>query len=274
MTLRSLALALPVCLALAPLAQAQSPAMSASETKAAIQRAGDLGQALYDRDRAAWVATDAMLAALGNDSAGRVGGWVVTPLNGKTGRRSEFRVAFHDRSEPPQVFWQGRVEGHRVAETELLDAPRPLSADETARRAALDAAIAHPDLKPCRDFLPMNHVVMTAPEGGFHVYLLSATRQPDLAVFGRHFRFTTTPDGATITASRAFTNSCIGVPMATELPEGATPAALTISHVLDPTPQETHVFVSLSHGLPVYVVMTETDALYEVDGTRMRRVKR
>ncbi len=127
----------------------------------------------------------------------------------------------------------------------------------------------------------MNYAVFADPadpDGQLLGYLLSSTRKPGEVVFGRHFRFTLSLDGESVLDSRGFTNSCIAVPTTTEagakLPQGASSVGVTISHLLDPVPQETHVFASLSQGLPVYVIMSPSGTIYEVDGDKINKKAR
>ena len=58
-----------------------------------------------------------------------------------------------------------------------------------------------------------------------------------------------------IVSERAFTKSCIT--MAPQALANTTPAALIITHLLDPTPTEIHVYLSLLSRLPVYVGTTD-----------------
>jgi hypothetical protein len=249
--------------------------LTKSEKKAALAEAGTLGELIFFYDRAAWLATDAMLEDYGEAARDVIGGWVVTEYP-EAKHRSDLRVAFINKAEPPQVIWEGRVRKNRLRQSGPLAAPRDLTAEEVSRRRAVNSAIADPALKPCKEFLPMNFTVFAKPgdpDGNLYVYMLSATNKVGEAVFGRHFRFETTADGGTVIGSRGYTNSCIAVPMAQNLPKGATPLALTISHILDPLPQETHVFVSLSNDMPVMVIMSERQEVYAVDGKKIRAVK-
>lgn len=240
-----------------------------------MARVAQLGQSLFDYDRAAWMATDAVLKDYGEAATDFLGGWVVTEWDPNVSRRHpDLRVSFVNKANPPQIIWEARVRKNRVRTSGRLMEPRDLTPEETARRSAVQTAVQHPALEPCPNLLPMNYVVFPVPDdpnGALYTYLMSSTRQPNTAVYGRHFRFKLAADGKTVLDSRGFTNSCLAVPLAP--PKGATANAAFTSHILDPVPQETHVFVSLSMGLPVYVSATQTEKIYQVDGTRIKETK-
>ena len=115
---------------------------------------------------------------------------------------------------------------------------------------------------------PVNPVLMPASafgEQGILVYLLAGTTKPDVAVFGRHFRAVVRGDGAAITSMTPLSNSALEIP--TRAPDGATPEALVVTHVVTDYPLETHVFTSLLVRMPVYV--GTRGGTWRVDGDRI-----
>ena len=66
---------------------------------------------------------------------------------------------------------------------------------------------------------------------------------------------------------RAFTKSCSAVPIDSPKAKDAKSPILTITHLLDPTPTEIHVFSSLVARMPV-MVATGTRKIWAVDGDR------
>jgi hypothetical protein len=60
---------------------------------------------------------------------------------------------------------------------------------------------------------------------------------------------------------------------ASGLARGSTPAAMVVSHLLDPVPTEIHVFTAMTSRLPVYVMIAPSGRLYEVTGERIRFVR-
>ena len=99
------------------------------------------------------------------------------------------------------------------------------------------------------------------PDGAFYAYLLTPQEKAGEIPFGGHQRFEIV--GVVIKESRAFTKSCLTMPLADE--EGKCPKALTISHVLDPVPTELHVFSVYAAGLPVYVMTTANGRAWAVE---------
>lgn len=97
------------------------------------------------------------------------------------------------------------------------------------------------------------------------------TSQTSLEVFPLGGHTLLTYEGATPvqTATRAFTRSCINLSTAPQ--GGRRPEALFITHILDPTPTEMHVFTSLAARMPLMV--STSSGLWEVSGANIRKVR-
>ena len=50
------------------------------------------------------------------------------------------------------------------------------------------------------------------------------------------------------------------------------PEALVVTHFLDPTPTEIHVFSSLAAQVPIYVATTQNKHVWSVEGSKIRIV--
>jgi hypothetical protein len=98
------------------------------------------------------------------------------------------------------------------------------------------------------------------------VYLLAATKEAGKVVVGGHVRVLVGGDGLEIMDYQQLSNSCLMVDLPS--PAAGKPVGLVVTHVLDDHPIETHVFLSLLHGLNLYV-MTE-NALWSVDKGKIR----
>lgn len=150
----------------------------------------------------------------------------------------------------------------------------PAASALTERQRALFAArtLAVKNInRPCsRSY---NIVMLPDPEkDGFLVYALAASTTPGDVVFGGHYRFTIGKDGQCIEQADALSKSCHTQNKAPkDMPKGAQVAALSVSTLIDEKPQETHVYLSLLHKLPIYVV-TPKAAMWEVSGNTMRRI--
>ena len=81
--------------------------------------------------------------------------------------------------------------------------------------------------------------------------MLAATSKPGVIVAGGHFRYEYSVDGVHLESVRPFARSCIEIPA----PEGdrGEPAGFILTHLLDPTPTEIHVFLGRLHGQAVFV---------------------
>ncbi|WP_299193785.1 hypothetical protein [uncultured Erythrobacter sp.] len=244
-------------LALAAPAHAQD-----SDQQAVIERAEELGERIYLYDQAAWHTTDAMLEDLADPAAAGVRGWVVNAVAEADGGGHE-AVFFREGQDGLEAAWSGRYDGRRVRDARTYDnGERPLTSEERAMAEALDAPFSiETDYSLCSERI--NRVVFPTgkADGSLYVYLLAPQPAMDQIPFGGHFRFEVL-DGEVVD-HRRFTNSCLTMALRAE--EGQTPAALTISHLLDDTPTEIHVLSMLAARLPVYVMTTGNDRVWSVE---------
>ncbi len=86
---------------------------------------------------------------------------------------------------------------------------------------------------------------------------------------GGHFEVDVSADGRVGTV-RAFTKSCLEMSLVGD-GKGQT-KALVVSHLLDPTPTEIHVFSSLTGKVPIYVMTMPNRTLWVVAGSEIKRV--
>jgi hypothetical protein len=114
---------------------------------------------------------------------------------------------------------------------------------------------------------PYNFEVLDDPDGeGFLVYALAATKDPNEVVAGGHSRITVSKDGTKVESVDRLSRSLLVLPKSG--PGGASKAkALTMTHVVSPTPVETHVFLSLQHKMPFYVATGEKEVWKVEKGT-------
>ena len=94
------------------------------------------------------------------------------------------------------------------------------------------------------------------------VYLLAATAEPDVVVAGGHLRYAISPDGAKIEGQRTFTKSCM-VMSTKDAPDRKQVEAMMLTHLLDPTPTEIHVFLSRTYERPFFIATSENNLLLE-----------
>ena len=232
--------------------------------RAAIDFALQRGRLLYAIDRAAWVATDDMMAQMPDWRSAGLRGYIVE--RDGTG----YSVSFYGGPEPaPVAFYRGRVENHRIVSREVFGAAaRPALTPFQRRLVAARDLVARSTRNRACGRAPFNSAVIPpeTPDGPIDVYLLTPQATDREFPFGGHFRATVTAEGR-VTGERAFTNSCLTMPAP---PPGA---FLGVSHMLDPVPTEIHVFTSLAARAPVFVAIVRPERVYEVSGEGVRRVR-
>jgi len=225
------------------------------------------GRLLYEIDRAAWVTTDDLRARLPDLATAGIRGWTVE----RDG--AAYVVSYYaGEGEARAVLYRGRVENNRVVAGELL-AARPLLTPAQRRLADARSVVARMGRAPCTRS-PFNVAVIppAAPDGPIDVYALTAQTENGVYPFGGHFRATVAASGE-ILSQRAFTNSCLNMGPPPRRGGRGMPAALAVSHLLDPTPTEVHVFLSIWAGIPVFVGTGNPPRIWEVAGDRIHLVQ-
>lgn len=255
---------LAFALALAPIAQAQTiPADEAAALKAAVER----GRLLYAYDQAAWHGTDDMLTKV-KEPQSKIGGWIVDGQPGAT------ELVFYDQNPAdPHAVYVASFNGSKLLSARVLgpEDDRSLTAPRKRMIAAVQsasAAIDAAEVQRCADSR-FNTVVLPPATANEPISVYFLTPQTDLKTipFGGHYRIDVSADGKA-GPIRAFTKSCIALPIAPPAKaKDAKSPILTITHLLDRTPTEIHVFSSLVARMPVMVV-TGTSKIWAVDGDR------
>ncbi|WP_298468256.1 hypothetical protein [uncultured Erythrobacter sp.] len=241
----------------APLAAQEPPTESES---AAIALALQRGEALYRHDQAAWHTTDAMLEDVRNPGAKRVRGWIINDVP-----KGHEAVFYRPIDGGFEAVWSGVYDGKKVRQkTEYPAGARILTAAE-ATKAVASRLPVNEEMQRCSQ-KPFNTVVLPTgkSDGSLYVYYLVPQESLDTMPFGGHYRYEV-KDGE-IVGSRKFTNSCIT--MGNRGPNDEKPVATTISHSLDPTPTEIHVFAMFALDLSVAVLATQSDKVWMIQNTR------
>lgn len=228
----------------------------AADTQAAVTQAEFLGRQMYLHDRAAWLATDAMLA----DKRMRklkasIGGWVTEPS------AHGVRVIFVSKDTPSRRLYEIDVdEGERISEA-TLESPAPLAAEHLGQLRARDLAAAQSFMMCAKQY---NVVVMPSSEGQ-RVYLMPAFSELGVFPLGGYHLYEVDGAGEKILSSRTFSKGCMAHNDAPKgLPKGATPSAGMFTHLLDPQPTEVHVFVSLYAKVPLMIMTIDNKTIWSV----------
>jgi hypothetical protein len=256
-------------IAASPLCAAPPKAEIEAAEEAAVQLAVDRGALIYAYDQAAWHGTDDLKAKL-PDYPSKVGGWIVD------GPADATHLVFYDKDEAdPHAVYVADFRGRALVSGRVLGAAddRNLSPERkamiAARRAAVEALIAGKS-RQCKP-QSFNTVVLPPAVAGGVTLVYFLTPQTDLKAIpmGGHYRVEVAADGRA-GKPRAFANSCMEMPFENE--KGERPVALVITHLLDRTPTEIHVFSSLAVGLPIFVATTQSKRMWSVEGSRIESI--
>lgn len=240
-----------------------------SETPAEAKKTGfasRVGKELFERDRAAWLATDLLRPKI---QPGTSRGWLTEQ------RGAQWVVSWLGATPTPAS--SGDVEViHRVIYDPATDrarientAPTPLTPiQQAAYRARKLVEEALPSQKPlCGTY---NLVVMPAEAAGtgrrgWLIYALVAMPQLGVYPVGGFHEFLVSPDGGRIVEKRALSRGCLNLG-GEQLPDGASLAAYTATDVISDTPLPQHVFVSLQSKKPLYVMTVRNRRTWRVTG--------
>lgn len=222
-----------------------------------LPRVMQRGKTMYLFDRAAWLTSDNLAVRLPVDRRPEVGGWIVTP-----GARGVHVDYFGKDAMSERVVYAADVKDDTVTNATVF----PTAAEPAliapalqmvrALRAARSEMSRHSDWRPCTN-APFNTIVLPPDKDGtVPVYFLTPQTETGSYPFGGHYEVDIRADGSTA-YTRSFTRSCIT--LAKPAPSnGAVPAGLFITHVLDAHPTEIHVFEQYYAGLPVFVATGPT----------------
>jgi hypothetical protein len=246
-----------------PLAPGTTPA-----EQARVRQVLERGNLIYAYDQVAWHGTDDMRAKL-KDAEAKVGGWIAD------GPASGPELVFFDKdpSDPKALYVarfksdgsiSGKVLGDGDDRSLSAERKRLIAAQRTARES-LDPKRA----QPCSS-RPFNTIVLPpeTPGGPVLVYFLTPQTDSDAIPFGGHYLVEVSPEGKA-GPTRRFTKSCLDMPF--RKAGVPAPAAIGVSHLLDPVPTEIHVFSSLAARLPVMVMATKKK-VWMVAGDRIRPI--
>lgn len=214
---------------------------------------------MYAYDQAAWHGTDDMIARL--KAAGSyerlaptVGGWVVE------GPADAPVITFFDKGErEPHAIYRATITsgGSRVANAALVgdDQDREVTPDQLALIKALRSARAqavNQKIGLCNDRMP-NTIVLPPGKAGNPtlVYFLTPQTEMNQYPLGGHWRIEVRH--GSVGKPRPFTKSCIALGSGAEKNE----SMVLLSHSLDPTPTEIHVFTMLTSGTAVQVLTAD-----------------
>ena len=209
-----------------------------------------LGREMYEQDRRAAIAAD--LVRDNFDPA------------------EEHLVGYITSGTPPQLrvrFVRNGADGYEAAiDADFDDLLLPaLTRVEDPTLMATERAQIAARLGAARDSASRcdghyNTLALADPDGdGWLIYALAASTNPDQVMIGGHVRYSISADGGTIEHVEPLATSCATAPLA-ELERAAETngnEGLALRSSLSTMPLETHVFLSLTYDLPLFVVGTD-----------------
>jgi hypothetical protein len=254
----ALALAAPGPVAAQGSANATATDTDLAKLQPALDDAIRRGILIYRYDQAAWHTTDAMLAAIKDPKKAGVLGWIIVD-----GDRGPKAIYYGRDSEGLYSVYSAVWTGSETVDAVVHEKGQEerLSPDET-RIAQILKTMPTDGLWFCSKQQP---TVVTLPrekpDGVDSIYIL--TPQPALGVFpaGGHNRIDM-KDGAAV-GKRQFTKSCLD--FATTDKDKREIVAFNLSHLLDPTPTEIHVFTALAANKEIYVMTSANGLVWNVD---------
>ena len=257
---RFLVAAASIALLATPLAaQSGSAPTEASEEQARLKAIGERGRLLFELDRAAWVATDELMAKVPGFAQSGLSGYIVEREN------DGFVVTFYaGEGDTLTAAHIVHVAGGRVTSSETIEPASRMTLTPLQLRLAKARSVRPgKDVRPCTR-APFNVAIVppAAPDSPMEMYLTSPQVEKDVFPFGGHYRLTLGEDGS-VASTRKFTNACLDLSPA---PGARGDGVLFVTHLLDPMPTEIHVFMSLHVGQPVVVSTSEPQRLWIVNG--------
>ena len=244
-----------LCVALLGASPAFARGESESGTAEAIASAEASGRMVHTHYRAIEVVREAMHADRTMRRDRRVAEWSTLGYGG------QIHVAVLDETSAAIYRAVVSSDGALVAPVEALTAPTVLSEPERDAAQARRTALALDASRCGTDYEAVS--LPSSVSGQWVVYLFPRPAR-GVVRLGGSSRVET--EGDAVTAWRPYTRTCIA------LDPGDNAGAMVVTHLLDPTPTDMHVFWSLWRGMTLYVTTSET-GLWKIESGRISAVK-
>tara|TARA_R110002020_G_scaffold21373_43_gene72478 strand:+ start:2082 stop:2921 length:840 start_codon:yes stop_codon:yes gene_type:complete len=243
---------------------ALAPAVVA-EDEPSLRDAERRGALLYRADRTAWLTTDqlqeqGLVNRKGKPTRrlpGKPLGWITQPSDNP----DIWHVAYLSNVDgTPLSIADGTVDfsAEPMASLRANKPPRPLHPVEAQQLMLRADALSRKFLACSRSY---NTATLPEADGSLRVYLLPPQVREGVFPMGGFHWFQYDKD-AKLTGQYAHTRSCIE--QDTRQAPGTAVNAAMVSHITSERPNEFHVFMNLSYGLPIYVA-TSDGKLWKVE---------
>jgi hypothetical protein len=218
-----------------------------TDLQQAVEQALQAGRAIFAQDVASALATEAMLSEKHLPQDERVSAWLTLPTE------QGWQVLFVGaREQSWMALYQVRLMPREKPVVNKLNPPEDLGPEASHRLRAGQTA-AQEQFLTCSN--RYNRVVLPASllgKLGWLVYLLPAPQSKNVLLVGGHHRFHISANGARVIAHLPLAKSCLTIPL-DDPPSGAKTAGVMVTHIVQDSPSEAHVFLSLLHEIPLYV---------------------
>jgi hypothetical protein len=229
-----------------------------------IKTIESLGKELYQRDLLAAQGTD-LLFDKHPEAAKIIRGWITD-----IGKDTSYVYFLQKQEEQLSLAYAISFQKDR----------KPLVVDQLGKPVPARLMVRYKARQTAIEALPRlfdrtyNFEVLDDPKGdGFLVYALASTKDADEIMVGGHFRISVSKDGTTVTAVDALSRSLLILnKRPKDLPKDSETAAYTMSHIVSPTPVETHVFLSLQNNKPFYIATGEEE-VWKVENGKITKAK-
>jgi hypothetical protein len=254
---------------LAAFATVAPAAAQTAEERRQLDWAVERGRLIFALDRVAWVATDDLRNRVPDLNAAGLRGYVVDrDENG-------FVPIFYGEEDGRLVaIYRARVAGAGgVTDATLFPAgQRPALSPLQTRMARALETLRQGQIARCGNAAPNVSIIPPdRPDAPLDVYITTPQMRQGFVQFGGHQRISFGADGAEL-ARRPFTRTCLEVPVPPEnlRRQGA---MLGFNHLLDPVPNEIHVFLALAARQPIVVMTRNPDRTWQVTGERIELLR-
>ena len=225
-----------------------------------IQRVQAAGKKMYEKDIRAARASDLVLSRIYPEDFPNFAGWI-TYKNDK-----DYTVSFYHKPSDNEYAIVADViyESYELGPEVVIQPQRSPTDTELSMLTARQAAIIH-GANNCSD--RFNTVVLEGvnPQH-WEVYVLAATTEPDVVPVGGNSRVTISKATGEIIKNENLSKSCLALNKSPDdLPEGASLAMLTMSHIVTDYPVEIHPYLNLLHGID-FAVITQRGLWFIVEG--------
>ena len=215
-----------------------------------VERATILGTNLFLLDVATARAWDALAERIGPPDRNGISHYLALMGDDAEGKPDgSVEVLFFTENEVPQLAYRVQV-GGKARRAPVITEQKPPGVVYEPLMTLLNARALALDAVP-RSQQVVNTVLMPQRNGQIVVYVLAATRQPNVAVLGRHHRVLVAEDGAEVEAVTALSKAELELPTRDRSGQRLSSLAITEGDAEHPT--ETHVFASRMANVPLVV---------------------